>query len=159
MKTKKREDTISKFVYKVQMASFTSKDDEDYKKAIMEIYTLFVREHMTDILENKKKDPETIEELGRKKQYLAKSKATLESSTAINEAKTKININKRRKENNSLITDLEAVRSSKKALERELEDKQLIIQKVKLDSQKKQREFDKKLNEIEIETLAKVRQA
>jgi hypothetical protein len=49
------------------MASFTSKDDEDYKKAIMEIYTIFVREHMTDILENKKKDPETIEELGRKK--------------------------------------------------------------------------------------------
>lgn len=134
IKTKKREDTISKFVNKVQMASFTCKDDDDYKKAIMEIYTLFVREHMTDILENKKKDPETIEELGRKKQYLAKSKATLESSTAINEAKTKLNINKRRKENNSLIKDLETVRNSKKELERRLEEKQLTIQKVKLES-------------------------
>jgi hypothetical protein len=58
---------------------------------------------------------------------LAKSKATLESSTAINEAKTKININKRRRENNSLIKDLETVRNSKKELERKLEEKQLTI--------------------------------
>ena len=34
---------------------------------IMEIYETFVRKHMNEILDNKKKDPETIEELNRKK--------------------------------------------------------------------------------------------
>ena len=59
-------------------------DDESYKMHIMEIYETFVRKHMNEILENKKKDPETIEELNRKKQYLEKSIGTLKASTSIN---------------------------------------------------------------------------
>ena len=73
----------------------------------MEIYETFVRKHMNEILENKKKDPETIDELDRKKQYLDKSIKTLESTTGINQGKTKLNITKRRHENISLIANLE----------------------------------------------------
>ena len=101
-----REQTINAFVNKVQMASYKNKDgqqmvkskdskkiyenyaklgdDEIYKMHIMEIYEGFVRKHMNEILENKKKDPETIEELNRKKQYLEKSIATLKASTSVN---------------------------------------------------------------------------
>ena len=34
-------------------------------KKLMEIYNEFVKEHTDEILDNKKKDPETIEELER----------------------------------------------------------------------------------------------
>ena len=105
-RTKMREQTINAFVNKVQMASYKNKDgqqmvkskdskkiyenyaklgdDEIYKMHIMEIYEGFVRKHMNEILENKKKDPETIEELNRKKQYLEKSIGTLKASTSVN---------------------------------------------------------------------------
>ena len=99
----------------------------------MEIYETFVRKHMNEILENKKKDPETIEELNRKKQYLEKSIGTLKGSTSVNQGKTKLNINKRRQENESLIRNLESVRDSKKHLQIILEGKQRKIGMLKLE--------------------------
>jgi hypothetical protein len=63
-KTKQREQTISKFVNKVHSA-YKSKNDDIYMKKLMEIYNEFVKEHTDEILDNKKKDPETIEELER----------------------------------------------------------------------------------------------
>ena len=81
-----------------------------YIKKLMEIYIEFVREHTDEILENKKKDPETIEELDRQLHYMEKSIASLKASTSKNQGKTKMNINKRRNENNDLISDLEKVR-------------------------------------------------
>jgi len=123
----------------------------------MEIYNEFVRHHTEEILENKKKDPETIEELDRQLQYMEKSKAMLKQTTARNQAKTKQNIRERREENSSLIRTLEGVRDRKKALEAELNDNNLQIQKLKLAKQQMQREFDKKLSIVEQETLAKVR--
>jgi len=53
--------------------------------------------NLTDeILENKKKDPEVIEELDRQLQYMEKSIQTLKSSTVKIQSKQKLNINKRR---------------------------------------------------------------
>lgn len=63
-RTKQQEQTISKFVNKVHSA-YKSKNEEIYIKKLMEIYNEFVRQHIEEILENKRKDPETIEELGR----------------------------------------------------------------------------------------------
>ena len=93
----------------------------------MNIYNEYVRKHTDEILENKKKDPETIEELDRQLQYMEKSISILKNSTIGNQAKTKLNINKRRQENNVLIKDLETVRTSKRAFQSELEKKTLII--------------------------------
>jgi len=114
---------------------------------------------MNEILENKKKDPETIDELNRKKLYLEKSISTLKQTTSVNEAKTKLNINKRRKDNVDLIASLEQVRDSRKALQKQLEEKQRQIGMKKLEKQKREREFSKKLTQIEQDTLEKVRQA
>jgi len=60
-------------------------------------------------------------------QYMEKSISILKNSTSQNQAKTKLNINKRRQENNFLISDLEAVRQSKRTKQRELEKKTLEI--------------------------------
>jgi len=76
----------------------------------MQIYNRYVRSHTDEILENKKKDTETLEELDRQLQYMEKSISILKSTTSTNQAKTKNNINKRRNENNILIHDLETVR-------------------------------------------------
>jgi TolA-binding protein len=102
----------------------------------MNIYNKYVRAHTDEILENKKKDPETIEELDRQLQYMEKSIGILKTSTSQNQMKTRMNINKRRQENNYLIADLEHVRASKKSAQKELEHKTLTIQKLKLEKQK-----------------------
>jgi hypothetical protein len=89
---------------------------------------------------------------------MEKSISILRNTTVNNQAKTKMNINKRRQENNVLISDLESVRASKRLFQKDLEDKTLTIQKMKLEKQKIQREFDKKLSQVEQETLNKVKQ-
>ena len=58
---------------------------------------------------------------------MEKSISILKNSTTSNQSKTKMNINKRRQENNILISDLEAVRTSKRLFQSELEKKTLII--------------------------------
>jgi hypothetical protein len=94
-KTKGREQTINNFVNDVHK-SYKTKNDEEYIKGLMNIYNSYVRQHTDEILENKKKDPETIEELDRQLQYMEKSIAILRKTTVGNQAKTKTNINKRR---------------------------------------------------------------
>lgn len=63
-KTKAREKTINNFVNDVHKA-YKTKNDEEYIKGLMNIYNEHVRNHIDEILENKRKDPETIEELDR----------------------------------------------------------------------------------------------
>jgi hypothetical protein len=58
---------------------------------------------------------------------MEKSISILKTSTTQNQSKTKANINKRRQENNILISDLEAVRLSKRQHQQELEKKSLTI--------------------------------
>ena len=69
----------------------------------MDIYKKYVKDYIEEILENKKKDPETIEELERQLQYMEKSIDTLRLATAKIQRKTKVNITDRRQENNDLI--------------------------------------------------------
>lgn len=63
-KTNIKEKTINNFVNDVHKA-YKTKNDEEYIKGLMNIYNTYVRQHTDEILENKKKDPETIEELDR----------------------------------------------------------------------------------------------
>lgn len=177
-RTKEYEDEIARFVSLIHKA-FTSKDENKYIQELMIIYEQFVSKprrityigkgkdrkkiekplpsRTEQILENKKKDPETIEELGRQLQYMEKSINTLKQSTQRNQSKTRMGIKKRREDNDKLIRTLENTRSKKKQLEGELLQKQLEIQKLKLEKQKRQREFDKKLLVIEHDAMHQVK--
>ena len=49
------------------------KDENQYISGLMKIYKKNVRDFADEILEKKKKDPETIEELDRQLKYMEKS--------------------------------------------------------------------------------------
>ena len=83
----------------------------------MDLYKDFVEDNMSQVLENKKKDPDTINELDRQLAYINKSITTLQSATMKNEYKTKENIKDRMNENKKLIRQLERIRDEKKQLE------------------------------------------
>lgn len=63
-RTKDQQQTISSFVTKVHSA-YKSKNDDVYIKKLMDLYKEFVEENMSQVLQNKKKDPDTINELER----------------------------------------------------------------------------------------------
>ena len=49
------------------------KDEKTYVTGLMRIYESYVKRYSDEILEKKKKDPETIEELDRQLKYMEKS--------------------------------------------------------------------------------------
>lgn len=110
----------------------------------MQIYEGYVKAYSDEILEKKKKDPETIEELDRQLNYMYKSINTLQSNTVKNEGRTKSNIKKKTRENTQLIKSLKDLRMRKKELENELEAKSLTIQKLKLEKGRREREQEKR---------------
>jgi hypothetical protein len=59
-----KERKITRFVNDVQRA-YKNKNDDKCIEDLMEIYKHHVKDHIEEILENKRKDPETIEELQR----------------------------------------------------------------------------------------------
>ena len=157
-RTKGHEQTISKFVKHVHSA-YESRSEDVYIEELMKIYRTYVKKHINEIVEKRNQDPDIIEEMKSQLQYMNKAYVTLQSTTTKNQAKTKVNIQKRRLENNELINDLDNVRISKRYLEERMRNNQLNIQMLRLEKQKMQREFDKKLNAIENETIKKVREA
>ena len=65
-KTKEKERTVQKFVNDVhKIVSKDKTDEREYIKGLMIIYEEYVKKYSEEILEKKKKDPETIEELDR----------------------------------------------------------------------------------------------
>jgi len=81
---------------------------------LMNIYESYVKKYSEEILEKKKKDPETIEELDRQLKYMETSISTLKTNTCKNESKTKTNIKKKTRENTELIFELNELRLRKK---------------------------------------------
>lgn len=114
-RTKLQQQTISRFVTKVHSA-YKSKNDDVYIRKLMDLYKEFVENNMSQVLENKKKDPDTINELDRQLAYLNKSITTLKSATEKNEQKTKESINDRMTENKKLIKQLDKIRDEKNLL-------------------------------------------
>ena len=109
----------------------------------MHIYNNYVKQYSDEILEKKKKDPETIEELDRQLRYMEKSVSTLKDNTSKNDSLTQTNIKEKTKENTQLINELNALRTSKKSLEKQLEKKALTIQN-QTEKVKRLRETEKK---------------
>jgi hypothetical protein len=61
------------------------KDEKSYVTGLMRIYEGYVKKYSDEILEKKKKDPETIEELDRQLRYMEKSISTLKGNTVKND--------------------------------------------------------------------------
>ena len=124
--TKLKEKTIQSFVNDIHKI-VQGKDEKTYVTGLMRIYESYVKKYSDEILEKKKKDPETIEELDRQLKYMEKSVGALKQNTSKNESNTKVNIKKKTKENTELIAELNELRVRKKELENEMEAKALTI--------------------------------
>ena len=93
------------------------KDENAYITGLMKIYKKNVKDFADEIIDKKKKDPETIEELDRQLKYMEKSIGSLRQMTTKAESRTKSSIKKRTKENTELINELNELRKSKLKLE------------------------------------------
>ena len=93
----------------------------------MRIYEEYVKAYSEEILEKKKKDPETIEELDRQLRYMEKSITALRATTVKAEVSTRGSIKKRTLENTDLIKQLNELRATKKNCESELESETLKL--------------------------------
>lgn len=147
--TKLEEKTIQGFVNEIHKI-VQQKDEKSYVTGLMKIYEKYVKQYSDEILEKKKKDPETIEELDRQLRYMEKSISTLKTNTVKNEQRTKSNIKKKTKDNTELIHELNELRARKKELESELEAKSLTIQKLTLEKKRRDREQGKKVGQTNL---------
>lgn len=85
----------------------------------MYIYKRFVKDHIEQILENKKKDPETIEELDRQLHYMNKAIEVLKQSTARINKRTKIAKDQGTNDNDQLLVERKRVDDRLKDLKKE----------------------------------------
>ena len=115
LKTKLKEKTIQSFVNDIHKI-VQQKDEKSYVTGLMRIYEGYVKKYSDEILEKKKKDPETIEELDRQLNYMYKSISTLKGNTVKNESRTKTNIKSKTRENTLLIGELSELRFKLKSL-------------------------------------------
>jgi len=76
----------------------------------MRIYKEKLGEFRDEMLDKKKKDPETIIELDKQLKYMEKSIDVLKQSSSKNHSKSKENIKRRTMENKNLIDDLSKLR-------------------------------------------------
>ena len=125
--TKQKERTVQAFVNEVHKIVQRKQDEKAYIAGLMTIYEKYVKKYSDEILEKKKKDPETIEELDRQLKYMEKSIGALRGMTTKAEQRTKSNVKKRTKENTELIHELNDLRYSKRALENRLEAETLKL--------------------------------
>ena len=79
--TKKHEQKIQDFIQELQRIMQKESDSEKIS-GLMKIYKNNVKDHADQVLEKKKKDPETIEELDKHLKYMEKAISQLKKSTA-----------------------------------------------------------------------------
>lgn len=131
LSTKKQEKKIADFISKINTI-VQEKDDNKQIASLMAIYQANLKEYSEELLDKKKKDPETIIELDKQLKYMEKSIDQLKHSTTRNFTKSKENIKKRTNENTELIGQLTKLRE-------EADDRR-----------KRQEVLDKEINEVNI---------
>jgi TolA-binding protein len=107
---------VQRFVNDIHKIVQIKGDEKAYVTGLMRIYETYAKEYSEEILEKKKKDPETIEELDRQLKYMEKSITALRATTQKAEHQTKSNIKKRTHENKDLIDELNETRFLKTQL-------------------------------------------
>ena len=113
--TKEKEKAIFKIITDIH-TYVQDKDEKSYAAGLMKLNQDYVRPRASELLEKKKKDPETIEELDRQLRYMERSITQLKVNTIKNENRTRLHIKKKTSENTKLITELNALKKDKKDL-------------------------------------------
>lgn len=93
--TKEKERLVQSFVKELHTIVQHKGDEKAYIAGLMRIYEGYVKKYSDDILEKKKKDPETIEELDRQLRYMERSIGQLRGMTVKAEVVTKASVKKR----------------------------------------------------------------
>lgn len=96
-----------------------NKDEKSYASGLMQLNQDYVRPRASELLEKKKKDPETIEELDRQLRYMERSITQLKVNTIKNENRTKLHIKKKTDENQKLIQELNIMKKNIKNISSE----------------------------------------
>lgn len=120
-KTKEKEKTIFKMINDINKY-VQQKDEKSYVAGLMQLNQDYVMPRQNEILQKKKKDPETIEELDRQLRYMERSIATIKVNTIKNETRTKNDIKKRTKENTQLIKELNQLRQERDKMRQEIKN-------------------------------------
>jgi DNA repair exonuclease SbcCD ATPase subunit len=126
-RTRMHEKTISDFVARIHSVVQT-KDEKKYIEELINIYKKFVKPRAGEILDKKRKDPETIEELDRQLKYMEHFIKDFVDTTRKNHTKSLKNIKKRTAENAELIKDLSQMREQKNQNEKDIKRKDMDIQ-------------------------------
>ena len=132
---KKRKETqmkkaiILKFAQDVHKIVST-KDDKAYIMGIMKLNQDYVMSQQAYLSNDKKRDPEVIEELNRQLRYMERSIAQHKCNAIKNEKRVKTDIKKKTKENTSLIMDLNAIKFEDKKQSIALQKKQLELNRL-----------------------------
>jgi len=113
--TKEKEKTIFKILSDIH-TYVQNKDEKSYAAGLMKLNQDYVRPRASELLEKRKKDPETMEELERQLRYMERSITQLKVNTIKNENRTRLHIKKKTTENTKLITELNALKKDKKEL-------------------------------------------
>jgi len=133
--TKKHEQKIQDFIQELQ--KIMQKDNDNEKIAgLMHIHKANAKDHADEVLEKKKKDPETIEELDKHLKYMEKSISQLKKSTQVQLAKSRKQIRKQTKDNKDLIRELSVLRKEDKTRK---EGQDAIDKKINKINQEKRR--------------------
>lgn len=116
------------------------KDDNKQVKSLMDIYQANLKEFADELLDKKKKDPETIIELDKQLKYMEKSIDQLKKQTSKSHAKSKESIKSRTDENSELISQLtkyrergDARKKEEEGLNKEINEKQILINRSEIE--------------------------
>ena len=88
----------------------STKDEKQYITGIMKLNQDYVMSQSAYTGNDKKRDPEVIEELNRQLRYMERSIAQHKCNAVKNERRVKTDIKKKTKENTSLLMDLNAIK-------------------------------------------------
>ena len=120
------------------------KDNDNEKiQGLMKIYKNNVKDHADEVLEKKKKDPETIEELDKHLKYMEKSISQLKKSTAVQLAKSKKQIRKQTNDNKDLIKELAILRKERQTRKEKQEEIDKLINKSNQEKRRIESEIEK----------------
>ena len=118
-------------------------NDNEKIQGLMKIYKNNVKDHADEVLEKKKKDPETIEELDKHLKYMEKSISQLKKSTAVQLAKSKKQIRKQTNDNKDLIKELAILRKERQTRKEKQEEIDKLINKSNQEKRRIESEIEK----------------
>lgn len=102
----------------------STKDDKQFVTGLMKLNQDYVMSEKAYTDSDKKQEPEVLQDMNRKLEYMERSLAQLKCNVVKDEKRIKTDIKKKTKENTSLICDLNVIKFEDKKQEIALKKKQ-----------------------------------